>query len=144
VHWESQASVETRAAPAALWDAIIDGRRWSFWHDRFEWMWIEGPLAVGVVATLKPRGFRQTAFTISEVIPLRRFALETSFGPPARVRLSFDVEPRPLGARVAYGVAVDGILGSLAVWMIGKRLAAGSPEALRRLGEYAAQKVEAR
>ncbi len=151
MHWERTATVRSPATVARLWDAIVDGRRWSFWHAGFEWMWLEGPLEKGAIATIKARGVRQTAFTVREVVPEQRLAFETTFGPVARVRIAFDLASLEGASSVTYGVTVDGPLGNLAVRMIGRRLAAGADEALARLGEYAlapeqpaAEKEEAR
>jgi len=146
MHWESTSSVESDAPAGAVWDAFLDGRRWSFWNDRFEWMWLEGALARGSFATLKLRGSRQTAFVIDDVVPGRRLVLRTTFGPVARVRLILEVEELANGSRITYSVIVDGILRGLAVKMIGRRLADGAPAALARLVEYAREtkKEEAR
>ena len=142
MRWESLCSAEGDAPADAVWDAIVDGRRWAFWNDRFEWMWLEGPLERGAVATLKPRRYRQTAFVVKEVEPPRRLRLETSFGPVARVALTFEVQARAAGARVTHQVLVDGPLGGLALRMIGRRLAAGWDAALPRLIEYAAGRTK--
>lgn len=146
MHWESTSSAESAAPAGAVWEAIVDGRRWSLWHARFEWMWLEGPLLPGSIVTLKPRRSRQTAFVIVELVPESRLVIETTFGPVASVRVVFDVAAVKSGSSVTYSVIVDGILGSLAVRMIGKRLSDGAPEALAALGEYArtAKKEEAR
>jgi uncharacterized protein YndB with AHSA1/START domain len=144
--WKSVSSLESDAPPSAVWSAFVDGRRWSFWHPGFEWMWLEGELERGSVATLKLRRYRQTAFVIDEVVPGRRLVMRTSFGPVARVRLILEVEPFEHGSRVAYSVVADGIFGGMAARMIGRRLAEGAPEALEQLATYAvtAGKEEAR
>jgi hypothetical protein len=139
VRWESRVVVETEASVAEVWAAIVDGRRWSFWHDGFEWMWIEGPLEPGSTLTLKPRRYRQTAFVLEEIVAERRFVFATSFGPVARVRVAFDVEPLARGTRIAYAVVADGVLGGLGVRMIGRRLADGAEAALARLGKEEAR-----
>ncbi len=146
MQWESTFSVESDAPSGAVWAAFVDGRRWSFWHDRFEWMWLEGALERGSSATLKLRRSRQTAFVIDDVIPGRRLVLRTGFGPLASVRLILEVEGLGDGSRITYSVIADGILRGLAVRMIGRRLADGAPAALARLAEYAREtrKEEAR
>jgi hypothetical protein len=144
--WKSVSSFESDTPSSAVWSSFVDGRRWSFWHPGFEWMWLEGELERGSIATLKLRRYRQTAFVIDEVIPERRLVLRTSFGPVARVRLILEVEPREHGSCATYSVIADGLFGGMAARMIGKRLADGAPEALAQLAAYAAtaHKEEAR
>jgi hypothetical protein len=109
-------------------------------------MFFEGPPVRAAVATIKLRRSRQTAFVVEELEPERRLVLGTEFGPVARVRVTFDLEPRPGGSLIRYSVSTEGPLSGVAVRLLGAKLARGAPEMLERLAHYAcaAEKEEAR
>lgn len=142
MHWEASCSAESRASAGDVWSALVDGRRWPDWNGRFEWMWLEGPLAPGTVATLKPRGYRQTAFVVEAVEPERLFALVARFGPVARVRVAFALEPFDGGTYIRHSVGVDGPLGGIALRMMARRLADDAQAAIDGLARYAAPEKE--
>jgi hypothetical protein len=111
-----------------------------------EWIWFEGPVAPGTVVTFKLRRARQTAFLVTTVEPERELALRVSFGPLARLDVIVGIEARDRGSSIFWTVKAGGVLGSLGLAFIGKRIARDAPAALAGLARYASdpEKKEAR
>lgn len=54
--WEYEHSVDTAAAPDAIWRHWSDMAAWPQWNDGIEKITIDGPFAVGTTFTMTPRG----------------------------------------------------------------------------------------
>jgi hypothetical protein len=137
--WESAAAAVSSAPLQAVWDVLLDGRRWSFWNPGVEWMWIEGEPVPGTVATVKLRRVRQTAFVIDEITPPHRFAIRVTVGPIARLRLTWTLTPHGRGTRIESVVAIDGVAAGFLLQRPARRVAQAMPATLERLAEYAAR-----
>lgn len=135
--WERTAGASSAAAPARVWDVLLDGRRWSLWNHGVQWMTVEGPLEPGTVLTMKPKGAPQTAFRIEAAVPGRLLALVVTFGPVAALRFRWELAPAAEGTRIVQTVAIDGPLAGPLLGRTAERIAAAMPENLARLCERA-------
>ena len=135
--WERTAGANSAAPPERVWDALLDGRRWSEWNPGVQWMTLEGPLEPGTLLTMKPKGGPQTAFRIEAVVPARLLALVLTFGPVAALRLRWELEPEPGGTAIAQTVGIGGPLAGLLLRRAAERIAGGMEENLRRLAARA-------
>jgi hypothetical protein len=135
---ERRASALSSAAPEAVWDVLLDGRRWSFWNSGIEWLWLEGEPVAGTLATIKARGMRQTALVIEEALHPQRFALGVTIGPVARMRVTWTLEALPTGTRIDAAVAIEGIAAGLLLKRRAERIAAALPVHLENLAARAA------
>jgi uncharacterized protein YndB with AHSA1/START domain len=72
-------NIETtvRADPAALWQAWTDMPRFPSWDPREEETSLEGPFQAGTTGWSKQQGTPRSPFTITAVIPGRRWQVET-------------------------------------------------------------------
>ena len=136
--WEERAAALSTASPQAVWDVLLDGRRWSFWNPGVEWMWLEGDAQPGTLATIKLRGVRQTAFTIVEAVAPRRLALALRIGPVARAEIRWTLAEIANGTRIESVVAIAGIAAGLLLKNSAARAAAAMPASLARLAQHAA------
>ena len=141
--WERAAAAVSRAPLQAVWDVLLDGRRWSFWNPDVEWMWIEGEPVPGTVATVKLKRVRQTAFVIEEIAPPHRFAIRVTVGPVARLRLTWMLTTHERGTRIESIVAIDGVAAGFLLQRPARRVAQAMPATLERLAEYAARVPDA-
>ncbi len=135
--WERESSAVSAAAPQAVWDVLLDGRRWSFWNPDVEWLWLEGDAQPGTIATIKFRRVRQTALVIDEVLAAQRFALRLTVGPVARCRLSWTLTPQAAGTRIDAALAIAGIAAGPLLKRSAERVAAALPGHLERLAQRA-------
>jgi carbon monoxide dehydrogenase subunit G len=135
--WEESASALCAAPPQAVWDVLLDGRRWSLWNPGVEWMWLEGDAVAGTLATIKLRRVRQTAFVIQEVLPPQRFAIGLKIGPVAQLRVHWSLAAQPAGTRIDAGIAIAGIAAGLLLERSAKRVAQALPGHLERLAARA-------
>jgi hypothetical protein len=134
---EYTASVVAAASPQAVWDVLLDGRRWCFWNPGVEWMWLEGDLAPGTLATIKLKRVLQTAFVIQEALAPQRFAIRLTVGPIARLELSWTIAAQPAGTRIDAAIAIAGIAAGLLLGRSAKRVAAALPGHIERLAQRA-------
>ncbi len=130
----------TSSAPAqAVWDVLLDGRRWSFWNPGVEWMWLEdGEPVPGSFATLKLVKARQTAFVVEEALPPRRFAAGLTVGPVAKLRVGWTLADAEAGTRIEASVGFAGVAAGWLVRRPAERIAAALPAHLERLAARAA------
>ena len=61
---------------AAIWAVVTDVDNWSNWDPHEERARLDGPFAVGTIGFSKPKGAPGTEWTLTEVVPERRWASE--------------------------------------------------------------------
>jgi hypothetical protein len=142
VIWESSASAFAAASPQAVWDVLLDGRRWAYWNPDIEWMWLEGDPAPGTLATIKLRRVRQTAFVIEEALVPQRFALGLTVGPVARLQLMWTLAAADAGTRIDAAVAIRGVAAGWLLKRPAERVARALPAHLERLAARSSQEQE--
>jgi hypothetical protein len=139
MRWEHRVSAFSAAPSQAVWDVLLDGRRWSFWNPGVEWMWLEGDAAPGTLATIKLRRVRQTAFVVADAVPPEHFALKLTVGPVARLRLTWTLAAQPTGTRIEAAVAICGIAAGFVLKGSAERVAQALPGHVERLALRACQ-----
>jgi hypothetical protein len=125
------------ADPLAVWDVLVDGRRWGELNADLAWMWVDESLAPGAYLTIKPMRGRQTAYVIEDVVPQRRFAIRLQFGPAAHLRRTWTLAPEGAGTRIVETIEISGFAAG---WLVQKRaegLAAAAPQTLAKLAARA-------
>jgi hypothetical protein len=75
--YEYEHSVETTAAPEAIWNLWSDVSTWPDWDGSVEKVELEGPFAVGSEGTMTIPGQPLIRFRLVEVSPGARFTDET-------------------------------------------------------------------
>ena len=131
--WERTAGASSAAPPERVWEALLDGRRWSLWDHGVDWMTVEGVLEPGGLLTMKPKGAPQTAFRIEAVQPGRLLALAVRFGPVATMRLRWELAPEAGGTTIVQTVGISGPLAGLLLRRAAQRIADALPANLARL-----------
>ena len=142
MRWGYTVSALCSAPPAAVWDVLLDGRRWSFWNPGVEWLWLEGKAEPGTLATIKFKRVRQTALVIEEALSPQRFALALTVGPVARMRLTWTLAPQGAGTHIEAAVAVGGVAAGLLLKRPAKRIAQALAGHLERLAARACEQNE--
>jgi uncharacterized protein YndB with AHSA1/START domain len=131
--WERTAGASSAAAPARVWEVLVDGPRWSLWNHGVDWMTVEGALEPGGLLTMKPKGAPQTAFRIEAAEPERLLALAVRFGPVATLRLRWELTPEAGGTMIVQTVRIGGPLAGLLLRRAAQRIGDAMPANLERL-----------
>jgi hypothetical protein len=136
---ELTASAVSAAAPPAVWEVLLDGRRWSLWNSGVEWLWFEHEPAPGSPATIKFKRVRQTAVIVDDLVACQRFALRLTIGPIARLRVAWKLSQTGDGTRIDAAVTIGGIASGLLLRRPAKRLGRALPAHLERLAAHAVE-----
>jgi hypothetical protein len=134
--WEFTHTETTAATPAQLWSRYTDCGSWPEWDVETESVTLDGPFATGTTGTIKPVGAPKAKFRMAEVTKDVSFSDVTKL-PLAKMHFTHNIESADDGTRFTHHVTITGPLSPLFGRVIGKKVAAGLPTAMRRLGELA-------
>jgi hypothetical protein len=117
-----EASTETRAGVAAVWDAWTDVARWSE-SNQIESAQVDGEFVPGAVITSKAKGMPRSTLTVTRVE--RPTVWVDEFASPG-VRMTFDhvIESRPHGTLLTERVVISGPLARVVGPLLRRRLEA--------------------
>lgn len=136
--WTFEHTETTIATRAQLWQHYADPPRWPEWDHETERVTIDAPIAPGVTGTLKPVKGPKTKFRFLEVVPLEGFS-DVSRLPLARLTFTHRLRDTPEGTQFTHSATISGPLSPLFGRIIGANIAAGLPDAMRRLAQLAEQ-----
>lgn len=135
--WAHEASIETTAAPAAIWALFADVNGWKRWNAGIERIEIHGAFESGTRFTMQPPGEDAFTSTLVDVREHEGFTDETVVD-GTRVLVHHRIEPLPGGrTRIVYGTEITGPGAA----EFGPFITADFPDvlqALRRLAEGSA------
>jgi uncharacterized protein YndB with AHSA1/START domain len=135
--WEYEYSVETSAAPEALWRHWSDMAAWPQWNDGIESIDVEGPFAVGTAFTMTPPGDEPIRMRLVEIKPGESFTDEMDAGDFA-VRTEHRLEPAAGGlTRIVYRTQITGEAAGPIGPQLGPQITADFPEVLAALAKRA-------
>lgn len=78
--WQYEHSIETGAAPEALWARWADVATWAEWNADVEKVELDGPFAAGSRITMTPRGDEPVVLRLAEVREQEAFVDVAEFG----------------------------------------------------------------
>lgn len=135
--WEYEYSVETSAAPEALWRHWSDMAAWPQWNDGIESVDVEGPFAVGTAFTMTPPGDEPIRMRLVEIKPGESFTDEMDAGHFA-VGTEHRLEPAAGGlTRIVYRTEITGEAAGPIGPQLGPQITADFPEVLAALAKRA-------
>ena len=135
--WEYEYSVETTAAPEALWCHWSDMAAWPQWNDGIETIDVEGPFEVGTAFTMTPPGDEPIRMRLVEIKPGESFTDEMDAGDFA-VRTEHRLEPAAGGLnRIVYRTEITGEAAGHIGPQLGPQITADFPEVLAALANRA-------
>jgi hypothetical protein len=127
--WETSATVDTAAAPAAVWErAYLDAAAWPRWNRELKSAVLDGPLAAGAEAKIVFRTGLRLRFRVVEFEDTRLFTDEARL-PGARMGHRHLIEPTAAGSHLTNTIYIDGPLAALWRRILGPRAAASLPDA---------------
>lgn len=135
--WRTEHTEMTTATPRQLWSRYSDPTTWPTWDQETVDVTVDGPFAVGTRGTIKPVGGPKAAFTFTEVTPLVSFT-DTTRLPFTTITFTHTIEDLGVdGCRFTHGLTIEGLLTPVFSRLIGRKVAASLPEAMRRLAQLA-------
>jgi hypothetical protein len=78
--WTYEHSVETTAAPEAIWALWADVANWGAWNPDIDKIEIDGPFAVGSRITMTPAGQDPVLLRVADLTESELFVDEAEFG----------------------------------------------------------------
>lgn len=134
--WDYEHSVETSAAPEAVWRRWADVATWPDWNADIEEVRLDGPFAVGGVITMTPKGQDPVVLRIVEAVSNASFASftdEADFG-GTLIRTRHRVERIGGGrTRIVYRTEITGPAADTLGPEIGPAITADFPETIAAL-----------
>lgn len=132
----AQHTLETTARPENIWTRWADPSTYKDWDDGVEWAKLGGGFNVGTIGELKPMGGPAAEFLITALEDGRSFSDLTRL-PFARLRFHHSLEPTDMGTRFTHRIEVEGPLAWVWASLLGSKLKAGLPIAMRKLARLA-------
>lgn len=131
--WEYENSIETTAAPEAIWRLWSDVETWGGWNGEIEKIEINGPFAAGTQILMTPPGDDPIPLVIAEAVENERFVDEARFG-DLLLRTTHRIDPIGQGRiRVVYRMEITGNGADEAGPQIGPGITADWPETMAAL-----------
>jgi uncharacterized protein YndB with AHSA1/START domain len=135
--WVAEHSIETTAAPEAIWRQWADVEHWPEWNGDIERIELDGPFAAGSRITMTPIGDEPVELRIAETVEPELFIDEADLGEIV-VRTIHRVEPLDeKRARVTYRMEITGPAADSVGPQIGPEISADFPQVLAALVERA-------
>ena len=132
----AQHTLETTALPSNVWARWADPSSWPEWEEGVEWARLDGEFKVGGRGELKPKGASPAQFTITSLEEGRAFSDQTPL-PFARLRFSHRLDATDMGTRFTHVIDVEGPFAWIWASILGPKLRAGLPDAVRKLARLA-------
>ncbi len=135
--WTFEHTEQTTATPDQLWRRYADTATWPEWDSGTDRVVLDGPFAAGTKGHLKPVGGPKTKFELLETNEAVSFT-DVSFLPLAKMHFAHKITPGETTTAFTHRVTISGPLAPLFARVIGKKIAAELPGAMRKLAQLAA------
>jgi len=134
--WTFEHAETTTASPAQLWQLYQDPTTWPEWDHQLEDVTVDGPFETGSTGTIKPVGGPRTRYRMVAVTEKVSFTDVTRL-PLATMRFDHRIEPGVSDTAFVHRVTITGPLSPLFARVIGRKVAADLPAAMRTLAALA-------
>jgi hypothetical protein len=135
--WTTEHTIETSAAPEAIWRLWADIPGWPAWNGDIGHIELHGPFAAGSRFVMTPVGDEPIELRITEAVEPKLFVDEADLGEIV-VRTTHCIEPlHAERARVTYRMEITGPAADTLGPEIGPQISADFPQTLAALAERA-------
>ena len=138
VVWRLEYTERTSASPQRIWSWYLDHRSAPSWDPLIAEIRPDGPIAIGIGGSNKPRFGPPVRFTYTEVTEDRSYT-EVSHAPGARMAFTHLLIRDGDATVVTHGLECEGPLTPLYRLLLGRSYRKGMPEALTGLLRLAQQ-----
>ena len=136
--WSVEHTIDTAAAPEAVWQRYRDVSTWSEWNGAVESVLLDGEFAAGTAGTLSPPDQGPLPFRIISATENEGYVSETEIADTVALRLATRLTPLPDGGtRITHRVELHGAAAPYFAQSFGPVLAAGVPRTLEALADAA-------
>jgi hypothetical protein len=122
-----------------IWQIWKDVNNWAAWHDDLDYCKLAGEFAVGNHFMLKPKNMKPVKIMITEMQEGYSFTDCTQFF-GAKMYNTHSMKETPDGLEITNVVKVTGILKSLWVALVARKVANSIPDEMGNLVDLARQK----
>ena len=130
--WTTEHSIETTAAPEAIWGLWAEVAGWPDWNADVERAELSGPFAAGSTITMTPHGQEPIELRIAEAVEPELFVDEADLGDVV-VRTIHRIEQLEGRTRVVYRMEITGPEADTLGPQIGPDISADFPQVLAAL-----------
>lgn len=134
--WTDEHSIETSAAPEAIWALWADVESWGTWNPDIEAIEVGGPFAAGVGITMTPVGQEPVALVVADLVEGEMFVDEARFDGLV-LRTTHLIERLGERVRVVYRMEITGPGADEIGPQVGPGITADWPETIAALVERA-------
>jgi uncharacterized protein YndB with AHSA1/START domain len=114
-----EASLETRAAPTAVWRVWSDVDTWPQWNPDMKESRLDGPLRLGITGMINTRSGGKHAVVVTHLEDGRSFELESTAMPGTRMAIRATLTPIQGGTRISQAFEARGLLAPIVGPMMG-------------------------
>lgn len=135
-----EASQETTASPARVWQVWADVNHWPEWNPDMKESRLDGPLKLGATGMIDTRSGGKHDVVVTHFEDGRSFELESTALPGTKMAIRATIAPSGAGSRITQGFEPRGLLAPLVGPMMSGQILKTFNSVLAGLK----QKVEAR
>src|SRR5256886_6092006 len=108
-----EASLETKAAPARVWQVWSDVNTWPEWNPDMKESRLDGPLKLGATGMINTRSGGKHDVVVTSFEDGRSFELESTAMPATKMAIRATIAPSGQGSRITQGFEPRGLLAPL-------------------------------
>ena len=105
-----EASLETKAAPARVWQVWSDVNTWPEWNPDMKESRLDGPLKLGATGMINTRSGGKHDVVVTSFEDGRSFELESTAMPATKMAIRATVMPTADGTRMSQAFEARGLL----------------------------------
>jgi hypothetical protein len=114
-----EASLETKAQPARVWQIWSDVNTWPDWNPDMKESRLDGPLKVGQTGVINTRSGGKHDVVVTQFAEGRSFELESTAMPATKMAILATVMPTSNGSRISQAFEARGLLAPVVGPMMG-------------------------
>src|SRR5690348_10569040 len=114
-----EASLETSAAPAAVWRVWSDVNSWPTWNPDMNESRLDGPLKLGGTGMINTKSGGKHDVVVTHFEDGKSFELESTALPGTKMAIRATIAPSGTGSRITQGFEPRGLLAPIVGPMMG-------------------------
>jgi hypothetical protein len=114
-----EASLETKAQPARVWQIWSDVNTWPDWNPDMKESRLDGPLKVGTTGMINTHSGGKHEVVVTQFADGRSFELESTAMPATKMAILATITPTATGSRISQAFEARGLLAPVVGPMMG-------------------------
>jgi len=117
-----EASLDTKASPARVWQVWSDVNAWPSWNPDMKESQLDGPLGAGMTGKINTRSGGRHDVVVTHFESGSSFELESTAMPGTRMGIRATITPTPNGSRISQGFEARGLFAPVVGPMMGSSI----------------------